>query len=142
MVIFHALFNTNVSNIVLFDMDGVLCEEPIKDNDDSLYADNIKVLKPLYIPKYPILGICTARLEKHRETTEKWLEQNNVQYKYLIMCNRTYEERKKEEKGYMKALTMIKLDALIFVESSLMQAKRIKQLTLRNVFCVENMSWL
>ena len=72
-----------------FDMDGVLCNDPLPyENDDGdKYKEFIGKAKPLYIPNNIIGNIVTSRLEKYRSETEDWLRANNIKYKKLNMLN-------------------------------------------------------
>ena len=63
-----------------FDIDGVLCADPLPEqNDDGeKYIDFILNAPPLFIPGSKIGTIVTSRLEKYRTQTETWLKANNV----------------------------------------------------------------
>ena len=81
------------------------------------------------------------RLIKNKEITENWLKRNNVQYGELIMFDaNSWEDRNKSGitperyKGeYYKAHDEYGL----FVESSDYQAKRIAEISNKQVYCVE-----
>ena len=67
--IMNSWLNTNS----VYDLDGVLCENPKIDDDGEMYISEITNAKPKFITKYKIGIICTCRLEKYRVITEKWL---------------------------------------------------------------------
>lgn len=72
-----------------FDMDGVLCRDPVKgENDDGrAYLNFIANAEPMFLPLRPIGHIVTSRLEKYRSQTEDWLERHGVIYSSLTMMN-------------------------------------------------------
>lgn len=138
------IFNTQQVENAMFDMDGVLCVDPTVDDDGEQYVAEITNAKPLYIPKYTIDTIITCRLEKYRAITEDWLRAHNVSYNNLIMLpfsskrERLIWGRHGEWKGkYYQA----RPNAL-FYESSLVQARKIKAIANKPVFCTEIMNFV
>ena len=123
-----------------FDIDGVLCKDPLdEENDDGVkYIHFILNAKPLFIPQYKIPYIITSRLEKYRIETEEWLCKNNVKYDKLIMLSGyTAEERRKLNlHAKFKAEQYKKLtDIQLFIESDKKQAEEIARLTGKLCFC-------
>lgn len=123
-----------------FDIDGVLCKDPLpQENDDGIkYKNFLQNAKPLFIPQYKIPYIITSRLEKYRKETEEWLKKNNVQYDHLIMLSGyTAEERRKLNlHAKFKAEQYKKLtDIQLFIESDRRQAEEISKLTGKLCFC-------
>ena len=123
-----------------FDIDGVLCKDPLpQENDDgSKYINFIRNAKPLFIPQYKIPYIITSRLEKYRKETEEWLKANNVQYDHLIMLSgHTAEERRKLNlHAKFKAEQYKRLtDIQLFIESDRKQAEEISKLSGKLCFC-------
>ena len=123
-----------------FDIDGVLCKDPLpQENDDGIkYKNFILNAKPLFIPQYKIPYIITSRLEKYRSETEEWLSKNNVKYDKLIMLTGyTAEERRKLNlHAKFKAEQYKKLtDIQLFIESDRKQAEEIAKLTNKLCFC-------
>ena len=123
-----------------FDIDGVLCKDPLpQENDDGVkYKNFILNAKPLFIPQYKIPYIITSRLEKYRSETEEWLSKNNVKYDKLIMLTGyTAEERRKLNlHAKFKAEQYKKLtDIQLFIESDRKQAEEIAKLTNKLCFC-------
>ncbi len=127
-----------------FDIDGVLCPNPEIDDDGPEYSAYISNAPVLYKPSVEIDTIVTTRLEKYRGITEEWLNNNGIKYKYLVMLNMpTKEERIKWGKhGLFKGDVYKKSDCILFVESSLHQAKDIVRVSHKPVFCIETFSML
>ncbi len=138
------IFNTQQVENAMFDMDGVLCADPTVDDDGEQYVAEITNAKPLYIPKYTIDTIITCRLEKYRAITEDWLRAHNVSYNNLIMLpfsskrERLRWGRHGEWKG---EYYQVRPNAL-FYESSLVQARKIKAIANKPVFCTEIMNFV
>lgn len=92
------LFNAHPTLSGMFDLDGVFCEDcpyEIAENEKR-YEDWINNVNPIKtrIPKlFPASAICTGRLEKYRQQTEKWLKKHEIKYSNLIMFQGTKEER-------------------------------------------------
>lgn len=125
------------------DIDGVLCQDPMKkENDDGKkYEHFIKNAKIKYIPSRKIGYVVTSRLEKYRKLTEEWLKNNNIQYGKLIMMDvPTAEERRRlGNHGKFKGRIYKKLkDSTLFIESEIDQAKEIRNISGKNVICVDN----
>jgi len=122
------------------DIDGVLCRDPTPDeNDDGPKYDKfISSAKPLFIPTVPVKCLVTNRLEKYRVPTEKWLERQGVTYRELKMMDYPTKAARQRANQYAehKATAYISTGASLFVESSLIQAKRIVQLAGMPVYCV------
>ena len=70
-----------------FDMDGVLCRDPEKhENDDGpAYERFLATAEPLFLPQREIGHIITSRLERYRAQTEAWLDRHHVKYETLTM---------------------------------------------------------
>lgn len=128
-----------------FDIDGIFTEEvPANiDDDGEKYINFITTQRPLYIPQSEVLCLVTGRMEKYRDITEKWLAEHNVKYKNLFMCPaKTKEERLQMNPAKYKADIYKFYKADIFFESSLYEAKIIKQETNKPVFCTEIMNFI
>ena len=141
----YRVFQWNYLNHVFlkeaaFDIDGVLCVDPTREeNDDGpKYKNFILNARPLFIPKHKIPYIITSRLEQYRPETEEWLRKNNVQYDHLIMLSGyTAEERRKLNlHARFKAAQYSRLpDIGLFIESDRNQAEEIARLTGKLCFC-------
>lgn len=140
------IMNHGIISASCFDMDGVLCMDPTPEqNDDGeKYIDFILSATPLFIPKYEIGAIVTSRLEKYRKETEKWLEQNGVRYKNLIMLDLPSKEARIAlgAHGKFKANVYNQIaGAQLFVESEPKQAKYINEVTNKPVYCTSDNSF-
>lgn len=137
--IFHHKFIIPLS---CFDIDGVLCEDPTKEqNDDGeKYINFIKTAKPKHIPTVKIGKIVTSRLEKYRSETEEWLKNNGVEYGELVMLNATAEERVKNNlhASFKASIYKQSKESFLFIESEIHQAIEINRLTNKPVYCTEN----
>lgn len=130
--------------VACFDIDGVLCEDvPKTENDDGeKYKKFISNSRPLYIPDRQIHTIVSGRLEKYRKITENWLNSHNIKYRRLVLLNLPNNlERGKINVGEYKAKVYNQSGCLVFIESDLNEAKTIKQITGKPVFCtkIQNM---
>ena len=128
------------------DIDGVLCRDATKEEDDDgeRYLDFLKNVQPRIIPTVKIGWLITSRLEKYRAQTEKWLEQQGVQYENLIMQDLPDLEtrRKLNSDAKFKAKIYASLNAFFFIESSVWQSQEIAKRTGKAVFCVDNRSFI
>lgn len=136
------IFNHTGLEKACFDIDGVLCADPTADqNDDGeKYLDFIRNASPLYIPGSRIGTIVTSRLEKYRKETEAWLAKNNVKYNELVMLDLPDMEARQKANNHAahKAETYKSKPYVLFVESSLEQAREINRIAKKPVLCTEN----
>jgi len=136
------IFNHTTLEKACFDIDGVLCVDPSKDqNDDGeKYIAFLINAAPLYIPGSKLGTIVTSRLEKYRNETETWLQANGVVYDKLVMLD--FPDMKARQKANNHAGHKAKEYQAngynLFVESDLGQAIEINRLTKKPVFCTEN----
>ena len=73
----------------LIDIDGTICddipnEEPERMATAKVYPDALETLNKWYDQGH-IICFFTARLESHREITEKWLDKNGFKYHSMVM---------------------------------------------------------
>lgn len=135
------MFMHSVLEKACFDIDGVLCVDPTLEQDDDgpLYRHFLENATPLYIPGSKIGTIVTSRLEKYRPQTEAWLQKHNIRYHQLVMYNPgTETDGKHDSPVLLKASIYKSMHYLLFIESSLYQAKKINQITGKPVLCTEN----
>jgi uncharacterized HAD superfamily protein/hypoxanthine phosphoribosyltransferase len=120
-----------------FDIDGVLCYDPmLNENDDGdAYLAFLANARPLHLPTRPIGHLVTSRLEKYRVPTEDWLKSNGVRYGRLWMLDlpSAEERRRLGAHATFKARVYRRTDALLFVESEPVQARRIASLASKPV---------
>ena len=124
-----------------YDLDGVLCVDPTEEeNDDGeKYIEFILNAKPLFIPNYEIHSIVTSRLEKYRIQTQAWLEKHNIKYKNLFMLDLSDARTRRELDCHADFKAKIFKDlkeCRLFIESDDNQAKKIAQLSKKEVICV------
>lgn len=124
------------------DIDGVICKNPKVDDDGEQYLKEIKFAQPLFIPSVKVKTLISCRLEKYRKETEEWLALFNVKYDNLIMLNLPNKEARQKwnKHGEYKAAEYKKSGYAFFIESSLQEAKTIKAITEKPVFCTEIMN--
>lgn len=125
-----------------FDIDGVLCEDPMpgQDDDGEKYINFILNAKPYILPTYKIHSLVTNRLEKYRPYTEEWLKKHNVKYNNLIMLDLPDKETRIRTKAHIPHKANYfksneKLD--LFIESSEWQAKEIAKASGKPVYCTD-----
>jgi len=134
------VFGSNVTHLSLFDMDGVICADPTAfDDDGEDYRHNIADAIPLHVPRRPIQGIVTNRLERWRPETEAWLRKHGVDYGSLHMQPHATAaaRRKTSNPAVFKAEHYDKSKARLFIESSAAQAVAIHKMTERPVLSIE-----
>ena len=125
-----------------FDIDGVLCADPLPEqNDDGpKYIDFILNAPPLFIPGSKIGTVVTSRLEKYRKETETWLKANNIKYNDLVMLDlpNMAARQRANNHGDHKAKAYMSKPYVLFVESEYHQAVEINRLSKKPVLCTEN----
>lgn len=140
------IFEWNIFHHILvsssaFDMDGVLCEDPLPEqNDDGdRYREFVLNANPKYLPTVPIKAIVTSRLEKYRDITEQWLKKHEVVYEELIMLDlpSAAERQRLGSHAPFKAKEFKKIKYDLFFESEYNQAIEINRLTNKPVYCVD-----
>ena len=118
---------------VLFDMDGVLCEDWLhrpEEEHDPEFENHVMNSKPLFVPEVPIMGIVTSRLEKYREKTEAWLAKHKIQYSFLEMHPAKTPQERRAAADHAKRKAMAynfwsSKGAILFAESDRQQASSI-----------------
>lgn len=127
-----------------FDLDGVLCQDPIIDDDGEQYINFLKTATPLFIPTAHINTIITCRLEKYRKQTEEWLAKYNIKYQKLVMLDMPTKAARIRwgKHGEFKGEYYKRCDCYLFIESSLSQAKIIAEISGKAVICIETNSMI
>jgi uncharacterized HAD superfamily protein/hypoxanthine phosphoribosyltransferase len=125
-----------------FDIDGVLCADPLPEqNDDGpKYIEFILNAPPLFIPGSKIGTVVTSRLEKYRKETETWLKANNIKYNDLVMLDLPdmAARQRANNHGDHKAKAYMAKPYVLFVESEYHQAVEINRISKKPVLCTEN----
>lgn len=141
------LFNSVLSDATALDFDGILCHDcPVNmDDDGPQYQKFLAETRPLHIfRKRSIPLIVTARLEKYRPETEKWLANWGMSANRLVMGPwANNRERAKSDVAAFKAEHFKKfmvtgrtsVGPRMFVESDARQAARIAELSGGLVVC-------
>lgn len=140
------IFNHTSLEKACFDIDGVLCKDPSKDqNDDGpKYISFLKSAAPLFIPGSKVGTIVTSRLEKYRKQTKSWLKENGVEYDKLVMLDLPDMEARQKANNHAahKAQEFKASNYNLFVESDLQQAIEINRITKKPVFCTQNFAMI
>lgn len=131
----HKRFTTQA----FFDIDGVLCPNPPVDDDGEEYVRYISTAPVLYRPSVEVDTLVTCRLEKYRSITEKWLRENRIQYRRLVMLDFSNKQERVAwgRHGEYKGKVYRDSDSCLFFESSLREAKDIFLVSQKPVFCTE-----
>lgn len=136
------IFHHKVLESACVDIDGVLCIDPTKEeNDDG--ENYIKFLgnaSPYIIPKRKINTLVTTRLEKYRTHTEAWLKKHGIEYEELVMLDLPDKATriKLNNRGEYKAEAFKqRKHCTIFIESERGQAQKIFELSGKTVYCVD-----
>ena len=110
-----------------FDMDGVLCRDPTRDeNDRGLnYERFLREVRPMFIPRRPVGVIVTCRQDRYRAQTEAWLRAHGIEYGELVMSPKT----RGTSKGLWKAGHIAGRKIEFFFESERKQAEEIAAAT-------------
>lgn len=133
-------FNSVHSPVAALDMDGIICHDCPRDDDDDgpRYAKWLDEVRPLNLPrKEPVPLIVTARLEKYRKLTEAWLRRWGVRWNKLVMGTwATKDERSRNyNAGEYKGGVYKRSDCILFVESCPHQAEEIAKASGKRVIC-------
>ena len=115
------------------DIDGVLCLDPTKDeNDDGeAYLKFLRHARPLHTPTRKIGELVTSRLEKYRAETEGWLKGQGIEFESLVMLDLPDAETRRRLAAHakFKGEHYRASDTWIFIESEKQQAEEIAQIS-------------
>lgn len=125
----HIEFSQNVAS----DLDGVLCQDPPKFNDETDYIDWMARAIPYRKPIYCLSAIITSRPEKYKGITEDWLKENDIRYQRLIMSIDGVSTM------VQKAAAINKYQPDFFLESNDGTAKELHLRTGVPVICISTM---
>lgn len=138
------LFNSAYMNLSYLDFDGILSPDvpfSFASNEDS-YIKYITEVEPIYhrLPRmYSCKAIVTARLDKYRDITEKWLAKHGVLYDELHMFPSERERDRNAnhiiEASNFKSSIYKKGNVSIFIESNEHEAELIHKNTNKLVLC-------
>ena len=127
------LFNSGFIPQMAFDMDGVLCHDQTPDQWDPTTA------QVRYMARKQPITIVTARMEKDRGSTQRWLYRHGFNVDKLIMYPATESDRIKPQAiSKYKAQQVQDLKVDWFVESCPQQARQIAEFSGAWVICTAN----
>lgn len=140
----NILNHTTICKHACLDIDGLICEDPNKEEDDDgeKYIHFLLNAKPKFLPLSEVLSLVTCRLEKYRQETEVWLKKYEVKYKELIMLDLPDKATRMKLGSHSIHKSKHYLEnnkAILFIESSKRQSSEIFRLTQKPVFSVEEM---
>jgi hypoxanthine phosphoribosyltransferase len=122
------------------DMDGVLCRDPTKkENDKGQRLEQFyKTADAKFLFTKPIKYIVTSREEQFRNLTETWLERHDIKYEKLIMKPNGSLGGNKAHAEY-KANTLKNLfDTQLYIESEPEQAELMSRSLNIPIWCTGN----
>jgi uncharacterized HAD superfamily protein len=138
--IFHHI--PRFMEVCIYDIDGVLCIDPPDERAGQAYIDYIANAVPLFTPTVKIGEIVSFRLEKYRDVTERWLRGQGIKYDRLTLFPaRSWDERAgsgKSAAGFKADIYFQRTWAKLFVESDDNQAREIRRISGKPVYCVQS----
>lgn len=135
------MWKTKRIELCAVDMDGVLCRDATKaeDDDGEHYRDFLRTADQKFKTDFRLGAIVTSRLEKYRKPTEDWLLRHGIKYKKLVMGPwGSKAERRAAGAAAWKAEIFNQSNLVLFIESSVREAEIIAGATKKAVFCVDN----
>jgi hypothetical protein len=111
--------NSAIASHLATDMDGIICEDFPEDAllDERKYIMRLQSAPPRHLYRRGVAAIITARLEKYRRETERWLTRHGVRYDAMTMGPWRDERRDNECVGSWKARVIEKMPISLYVES-------------------------
>jgi len=128
--------NSVYSSQMLWDMDGVICEDcPNYVDDDEHYANWLTIAKPKCLPLRSKIRIVTGRREAWRPQTEAWLAKHGVDAEIIMHPD---GERTGQSVIEHKAAAVLKYATgpVAMLESDKRQAIRIQEITGKPIWYV------
>ena len=123
------------------DLDGIICRDPTEsENDDGdNYRSFLVSAEPLIRPSVEIGWIVTCRLEKYRHLTEEWLKKHGIRYTNLVMMDLPDKKTRLAlgKHALFKAEVYESSHAILFIESSPVQAQEIAAISGKDVLCLD-----
>jgi adenine/guanine phosphoribosyltransferase-like PRPP-binding protein len=113
--------------VLATDLDGVLCEDcPAgHDDDEEAYLAWLERARPYFIPTFEIDAVITNRLERYRPQTERWLRDNGVRYRELLMWDLESKADREGRYAANKVTHLMRLKPDLYWESNAGQARAI-----------------
>lgn len=128
-------------NIIAWDIDGVLCRDFTRheDDDGDRYLETMLSMKPTQWRSKRPLHLVTARLEKYRDPTMAWLERIGQPVASLTMGPwATRDERERDDVAAWKATVMEERKLFDLLDSSDYIARRVNELTGRQTIATDS----
>ncbi len=142
------IFNTFLTQFIMFDMDGVFCPDCTVeiDADEKLYVEWMRDVNPIKarVPNmYHANAICTGRPEKYRQETEEWLDRHGFKYQNLYMWPDSKEKRDRgghhsKNVAEFKSSKFKDSKSIVFVESCDIQSRMIAKNTEKYTLSINN----
>lgn len=136
------LWKSNRIKDCVLDMDGVLCRDCTREEDDDgeRYRQFLETADLKFRTDHRFVAVVTGRLEKYRPQTEDWLRRHGLRPDKVIMGPwSSIEERRIAGPAAWKGSVYRKMSqALLFVESSVREAPVIAQVSGKTVFCIDD----
>jgi orotate phosphoribosyltransferase len=135
------MWKTPLLDMACVDMDGVLCRDATRDEDDDGpgYATFLGRAGLKFKPLSATIGwIVTGRLEKYRAETAAWLKAHGIAYSKLIMGPWRTKDERRGKAARWKAEVYRELPAKLFIESSESEARVIAEISGKTVWSVES----
>lgn len=131
--------NSVYASQMLWDMDGVICEDcpPELDDDGEKYAGWLASVRPKCLPRRSKVRIVTGRREKWRPQTEAWLAKHGVVAE-LIMHPDGERTGKSIIQHKADAVLKFAIGPVAMLESDAQQARRIQEITGKSVWYVND----
>ena len=140
------LFNSVLLPSCAMDFDGILCDDcpPTDDDDGPRYLRFLEETRPLNpVRRQAIPLVVTARLEKYREITCRWLKAWGIEIQNLVMGPwKDLRDRQRSDVAAFKAghysefmKKRVRPGPHLFIESDVHQARRIAELSRGVVVC-------
>lgn len=124
------------------DIDGVLCADPTHaENDDGLaYISFLNNARPFLSPTRKIGTLVTSRLEKYRPQTEAWLKEHGIDHERLVMLDLPDAATRRRLRAHadFKGDFYRKSASVLFIESEVDQARKIANISGKDVLCIAN----
>jgi uncharacterized HAD superfamily protein len=144
------LFHSSQIESACLDLDGVLCcDPPFLEEDQGpgleRWRAHLSEAKPRFLPTRKVTAVVTSRLEKYRPETEAWLREHHVLYGELVMSPHPTATARRVARDHAQRKARYYLqrsDALLFIESNLLQSREIARLTRKPVLCTDIMEMI
>ena len=132
--------SSHALNPCALDMDGVLCRDCTREEDDegAAYENFLQTAEPKLIPHAKsAVTIVTSRLERYRPQTQAWLRRYGINAVRLIMGPWRNNAERRGRVAAWKAEQYRALDSILYIESDDRQAPEIARLSGKPTYCID-----